>query len=233
MWYGGIATADCVGCNLRCVFCGPILSWMKKPTVGEYKSPKEVVKLLSMIAYKRGYRYIRVSGGEPTICMEHLIQVLEEARNLPFLFILETNGILFGVHKEYVEMLSEYPNIHIRVSIKGANENEFERLTQAKKEFFKYQIQALVNLLDVGVSFHPAVVASFSTQDSINELKAKLNKISSELTDALEIEYIVLYPHVIRSLLKHGITPTRAYTTNWRLISGKEFEMLYARYRER
>jgi uncharacterized Fe-S cluster-containing radical SAM superfamily protein len=20
-WYGGIATADCVGCNLRCVFC--------------------------------------------------------------------------------------------------------------------------------------------------------------------------------------------------------------------
>ncbi|RLF22604.1 MAG: molybdenum cofactor biosynthesis protein MoaA, partial [Thermoprotei archaeon] len=20
-WYGGIATADCCGCNLRCVFC--------------------------------------------------------------------------------------------------------------------------------------------------------------------------------------------------------------------
>jgi len=33
-WYGGIATADCVGCNLRCIFCwsntprdNPAMSW--------------------------------------------------------------------------------------------------------------------------------------------------------------------------------------------------------------
>ncbi len=223
-WYGGIATADCVGCNLRCKFCGPILMMFKTRKLGDFKSPKEVARILVKIARRRKYRYLRISGGEPTLCFEHLIQLISELRDYPYTFILETNGILLGAKKELADALAEFDNIHVRVSLKGADEHEFAELTMASSNFFEYQLNALRHLLDAGVSCHPAVVASFTTREKIELLRERLYKISPYLAESLEIEYIVLYPHVIESLLKHDLVPTKAYTTDWQLIDSKGYK---------
>lgn len=140
-WYGGIATADCAGCNLRCVFCGSLLTFMRLSDKGELRSPAYVVRRLINLAMVRGYKYIRVSGGEPTICFDHLLDVLKIASKYPFLLILETNGILIGENDWMVEEIAKFNNIHIRVSIKGANPEEFEKLTLANKRFFRSQIK--------------------------------------------------------------------------------------------
>ena len=226
-WYGGIATADCVGCNLACVFCGPITFMEEKGIKGKFYDPTHVARKLKQIAYSRKYKYLRVSGGEPTIGFKHLMQVIENVSDFPGTFIVETNGILIGWNKSLAEALSDFHNIHVRVSIKGTNEEEFERLTLADRRFFRYQLMALKNLLDANVSFHPAIVASFSEQKGINELKEMLREIDPSLPDALEIEYIVLYPHVIKRLKMFRIYPKRAYTTNWELIGEEEFRLLY------
>lgn len=225
-WYGGIATADCVGCNLRCVFCGPLLTFMRMSDKGEYRSPHYVARRLTDLAMVRGYRYVRISGGEPTICFNHLIQVLEIIENYPFTFILETNGVLIGRFDWMAEELAKFNNLHVRVSIKGTNPTEFEKLTLADKSYFKYQINALKNLLDHNLSFHPAIVASFSEPGGINELINEINEISPELKEGIEIEYIILYKHVINSLKKHKVIPKKAYSVSWEMLNEEEIRKL-------
>jgi len=201
----------------------------KKRTKGNFKTPEEVVKILLSIARKGRYRYIRISGGEPTICIEHLFQVLEcfMQHDADYIFILETNGILIGADKNIAERLSQYKNIHVRVSLKGTNSEEFETLTMADRKFFDMQITALKNLLDYEISFHPAVVASFTTDENIEKLIDNLGRIDPYLAQSLEVEYIVLYPHVVESLNKHNIVPTKAFTTNWTLIGAAEYIKTY------
>ena len=49
-FYGGIATADTVGCNLRCKFCWSTKSVWKPNTTGKLYSPEEVYETLLDIA---------------------------------------------------------------------------------------------------------------------------------------------------------------------------------------
>ena len=41
-FYGGIATADCLGCCLRCVFCWSWDKVIKPEQYGEYYTPKKL-----------------------------------------------------------------------------------------------------------------------------------------------------------------------------------------------
>jgi len=76
-FYGGIATADVVGCNLRCKFCWSGNSVWNAKNIGRFYSPEDVAETLLDIAEAKGYHQIRISGGEPTIGKNHLINLLE------------------------------------------------------------------------------------------------------------------------------------------------------------
>lgn len=213
-WYGGIATADSVGCNLRCKFCW---SWKPRDNMGKYGhfySPKEVCMKLINIASRRGYRQLRVSGGEPTIGRRHLIQLLELLEKTSYIFILETNGILLGAFRDYAKEISRFKNVHVRVSLKGCTSEEFSKLTGANPKAFQLQLKALKNLLDFGVSTHPAVMLSFSSKESLERLTEELRRIDEELVEKLEPEYVFLYPHVVKLMRKHGLKPRLAYSPN-------------------
>jgi len=197
-FYGGIATADCVGCNLSCIFCW---SWPKVRRPGRYgnfNSPEDVARNLTNIARRKKFRQIRISGNEPTISRKHLIQVLSLVpRNLTF--ILETNGLLIGYDETFAEELSEFKNIQVRVSLKGTTAQEFAQLTGADKEAFDLQMKALENLYRAGAPAHPAVMASFSPVEHIKQLKKRLKAIALEFED-IEAEELVLYGDVMRRL---------------------------------
>ena len=156
-FYGGIATADTVGCNLRCKFCWSVNSVWNSKNTGSFYSPNEVADRLTDIALAKGFNQMRISGGEPTIGRQHLIGVLKKI-GTNFLFILETNGILLGLDKTYVKELTRFKNLHVRVSVKGCSSDEFFWLTGFKKGF-KYQLKALENLHVENVNFHIAYVS--------------------------------------------------------------------------
>lgn len=210
-WYGGIATADCVGCNLRCVFCW---SWRARnnPRVGKPYAPEEVFERLRGIAERRGYSCVRISGNEPTLCREHLLKVLELIEATKLTFILETNGILIGHDKSYARDFSKFSRVHVRVSLKGTNSQEFSALTGTAPEAFELQLRALENLLDYGVSVHPAVMLSFSEPNSVKQLKQRLAEMDERLLEEFEEEYVFLYPHVVQQLRRARIWPKVAYT---------------------
>ncbi|MCS7364758.1 MAG: radical SAM protein [archaeon GB-1867-035] len=214
-WYGGIATSDCCGCNLRCIFC-----WSNYPRdhpekVGKFYTPVQIFNALNRCASSRGYKLLRISGNEPTLGFEHLLKVIELVEDFGrYTFILETNGILIGYNKIYAKQLSKFKSLHVRVSLKGTNPEEFSLLTGANPEAFHYQLEALKNLLDYGVKCHPAVMLSFSTRGNIRKLVRKLMEIDPILVDEFEEEYVFLYPHVIKRLKKAKVKPLISYKPN-------------------
>jgi uncharacterized Fe-S cluster-containing radical SAM superfamily protein len=194
-FYGGIATADTVGCNLRCKFCWSAASVWDAKNTGEFYSSREVAEKLQRIADSKGYRQLRISGGEPTIGKQHLIEILETLSQ-KFRFILETNGILLGYDKQYVEDLSRFQHLHVRLCLKGADPEEFSLLTGASQGF-EYQIEALQYLQQSQINFNIALV-------SINpEKKQRFFQRLRELglgSVMVEEEEIQLYPLVKKRL---------------------------------
>ncbi len=204
-FYGGISTADCVGCCLRCRFCWALNIIDKPRKVGQFYSPIQVGDRLVRIARQKRFHRVRMSGNEPTIGRDHLLEVLEVIpRDL--LFILETNGILIGADPSYARALARYPNLRVRVSLKGANRGEFQKLTAAKAEAFDLQIAALENLLEQGVLCYPAAMASFSNRRSLDELRDRLGRLRADFYD-LETEEVECYPRVQEELDKAGLVP--------------------------
>lgn len=215
-WYGGIVTADCSGCGLLCKFCWVKDEVMANPrTSGRFYTPKRIADELLAIAKKRRLNQIRVSGGEPTIGKQHILQLLRHLQGYGLNFILETNGIPIASDDSFAEDLSAYRDfVHVRVSLKGCDEDEFSVLTGAGPEDFKLQIRSLESLLHAGVGCHPSVMTSFSTQDSFNALIRRLKNIDSRLSQNAEIEELILYPHVVKRLMKYGLAYHVAHKPN-------------------
>jgi len=212
-WYGGVVTADCVGCGLLCKFCWVSDAVMFRPAdVGKFYTSRKVADSLTALARKRGLDLLRVSGGEPTIGKTHLLQLLDTLQGRGYRFILETNGIPIAYDEDYAEKLSKYNFMHVRVSLKGCNEEEFAMLTGAKPEGFTMQLKALQNLTDAGVSCHPSVMVSFSPRKSLQTLIQRLKQISPNLGEETEIEELILYPQVVRRIKKHRLKYYTAYT---------------------
>lgn len=202
-FYGGIATADCVGCNLRCLFCWAWNVVTRPDKAGQFYSPEEVAEKLITIAREHGFKKVRISGNEPTLVKEHLLAVL---KHIPedILFILETNGIMIGHDKGYAKGLAEASkkgNFHVRVCLKGSSHEEFGRLTGAVPEAYELQFKALERLKEAGVGFHPAIM-TFSADHSYVE--KRLEAINPALVSELEYEELVPYPAIVGRMRAAG-----------------------------
>jgi uncharacterized Fe-S cluster-containing radical SAM superfamily protein len=211
-FYGGIATADCVGCCLECVFCWSWEATRRPREKGQFYTPEGVATKLLAIAGKKKYKRLRISGSEPTLDRSHLERVLELVPE-KYEFILETNGILIGYDPAYAERLSRFKNLYVRVSLKGACEEEFSLLTGAVPEAFQYQLEALKHLVRCGVQTHPACMISFSGDKGIMALRKRLKAIHPAFVE-FETEELVLYSNVKERLDHLGLGYHKAYMPN-------------------
>ena len=208
-FYGGIATGDCVGCCLRCLFCWSWREVVGAESSGEFLSPADVARRLTGIARKKGFRQVRISGNEPTLARAHLIKVIELLP--PHLhFILETNGLLIGHDRTYAEELARFPRLYVRVSLKGTDAEEFSALTGAAPSGFALQLRALEHLAEAGVNCHPAVMVSFSPREKVQALRERLAAMKGGFED-VEIEELVLWRDVEARLRRAGIQYHGAY----------------------
>lgn len=214
-WYGGIVTADCAGCGLLCRFCWVRDSVMLHPAdIGDFYTPSQVADKFVNIARNRRLKQLRVSGGEPTIGKMHLLQLLDRLKGKGLSFILETNGIPIAYDKGYAKDLSKYGFVHVRVSLKGCNEKEFSALTGAKPDGFRLQLESLEKLTKAGVSCHPSIMVSFSTKKSLQAMVQRLRAINSGLAENVELEELILYPHVVNRLQEYGLRHCSGHKPN-------------------
>lgn len=208
-FYGGIATADCVGCCLRCIFCWSWQQVVRPGVYGKFYSPEAVARKLVNIAFEKGFDKVRISGNEPTLGKEHLLRLLQHIPS-NILFILETNGILIGYDETYAGDLAGYKNLYVRVSFKGTTHEEFSAITGSKPEGFGLQLKALENLFRAGVEVQPAAMVSFSSANNISAFKERLAAITHEFK-YIETEELMLYRDVEQRLQKAKMKYTTAH----------------------
>lgn len=187
-YYGGIITADAVGCNLLCYYCWNRNRNLEPEKHGMFFSPKEVAEELTELANKHNVDLYRISGAEPVLgnkSMEHLVEVIKMIPNGQW--IIETNGIMLGQMPELCDLLylSNLP-IAVRVSIKGWDMPSFEQVTGAEGRFWHLQIEALRNLKEREIVAYPAVMYDLFRETGIQKIAKKL-EISM---DEIELEYL-------------------------------------------
>ncbi len=206
-YYGGIATADAVGCNFLCAYCWNYNRNLYPERFKEFYSPQQVASKLVHIARKKSFRLFRISGAEPILgekTLNHLIEVLRSIKQsrLDSLFILETNGFCLGQRPELCERLQEFRSLRVRVCLKGIDEESFERITGADREFFFYPLEALKELERLGTRAWPALMGDlFSRKDILGFIRFLREKgVRSEL----ELESMEAYPFVLENMKKRG-----------------------------
>ncbi|HID09076.1 TPA: radical SAM protein [Candidatus Micrarchaeota archaeon] len=200
-FYGGSATADTVGCNLRCVYCW---NWRinKNPSAyGAFYSPADVAHRLTSMARRRGLRYVRVTGGEPTLCFSHLVELIDAVPR-HYIFILESNGLLLA-EEERVKELSKFSHLYVRISLKGVDRESFSRITGAKHVYFDYQIRALELLHEYGIAARPAIPFNLFPPERIKELQQRLLEVDRSYI--LELEPVLDYGGAYKRLRNAGL----------------------------
>ena len=209
-FYGGTTSATEVGCNLRCKFCFSDKPVWKPKATGKFYSPQEVFDGLAKNARKYGHKTISASASEGTLGRQHLFELLDLVETSEFVYILETNGMTLGADPDFARQLARYKRLHVRVSVKGAHEDEYHTLTGARRESYKLPFDALRHLINAGVSCNACLMASFSTNEAIEKTRSRLCEIHPGILKSLEIETITLFPKVQDRLKSKNLTPIRA-----------------------
>lgn len=206
-YYGGIATADAVGCSFLCAYCWNYGRNEDPVRFGRFFSPENVADKLLEIARRRSFNLFRVTGSEPILgeaSFEHLIKVIEIILNAQpqSNFILETNGLMLGYKEELAQRL-RFSRLLVRIAVKGVNPESFEKITGARKEFFRYPLSALRTLEQMGARAWPALMEELFTESEMNELKQTLREYN--IHSDLELESLEGYPFVLENMKRRGI----------------------------
>ncbi len=206
-YYGGIATADAVGCSFLCAYCWNYYRNLNSWRFKNFYSPQEVASRLLGIARRKYFRSFRISGAEPILgdrSFEHLRKIIEIIlRNeSQAIFILETNGFFLGRKPELAKGL-KFKNLYVRVCLKGTDEDSFELITGAKREFFQCPLTALKELQNQGIKAWPALMGDLFSEEEIETLKKLLNEFG--IKGKIELEVLEAYPFVVENMKKRGI----------------------------
>ena len=206
-FYGGTTSATEVGCNLRCKFCFSDKPVRRPHTTGRFYTPKQVFNALKKNADRHGNKLISASASEGTLGRQHLFELLELVDKSEFIYILETNGMTLGNDPDFAMKLSKYKNLHVRVSIKGTNKEEYVKLTGAMSSSYDLPYKALEYLMNAGVSCNVCLSVSFSDPENIKKAEMRLAEIRPGLLKSLEKEHITLFPKVYKRLKNIDMMP--------------------------
>jgi len=212
-YYGGIVTADTIGCCFLCAYCWNYFRNLKPEKFGEFFSPEEVAEKLIKISERKNCNKFRISGAEPILgknSFSHLLKILEliKEKFRKFEFIVETNGLILGYYPELIKDLKTFKSfIFVRISIKGWDENSFEKISGAKKEYFTHPIEALKKLKENGIVAWPAIMFEIFGENGLRKIKERLKREGIETE--VEIEYLEKYPFVEENLRKRNLVDNR------------------------
>lgn len=196
-YYNGVATADTIGCNILCAYCWNYArNQNPAATKGAvFKTPGEVAIRLNGICEKKRINTVRISGAEPFLgeaSTKHLAEVLKLCKGREF--IIETNGLMLGFKPELIDLIKPFKP-YVRLTIKGDSNDQFEKVTGAKGEFFDYQLEAYHELkkrhVETGIAIMPEFV-SYRT-------------IKSMVQHQIETEGLIPYGGIGKRLKERGI----------------------------
>jgi uncharacterized Fe-S cluster-containing radical SAM superfamily protein len=211
LYYGGIATADAIGCSFLCAYCWNYDRNLHPERFGKFYYPEDVSSNLLSIAEKKSFNLFRITGSEPIlgeVSFKHLIEIIKVVfkKKAWSKFVIETNGLVLGYRSNLIKYL-KFTNLQVRIAIKGVDEKSFESITGAKKDFFIYPIRAVKELQKEHIKAWPAVMRDLFKDSEIESLKDILRK--EDIKGDIELEKLERYPFVLDNMKKRRITLKR------------------------
>ena len=154
-------------CNLNCDFCDTKLDSYKEYTADE------LMNRINKIVDKKEIKTISITGGEPLLQHDFLLELLPKLRSEGFNSYLETNGVL---HDELFDVI-DYADI-ISMDIKLPSSTKQKALWREHKEFLK----AAKNK-DI---FTKVIICLDTTLDDIKKAVDLVSKVKSDMTFVLQ-----------------------------------------------
>jgi len=163
-FYGGVVTADAVGCCLLCAYCWNYAKNDKPEGKGEFYAPYEVAEQLIEIAKKSKCSSFRISGCEPFLGMaskDHLFEVIKIVQQqTDGQFVIETNGVILGANPTF---LDEVPTgCKFRIALKADNPETFEKVTGANMVGLDLQLKGIQAVRDHKLGCRVATMTPFA-----------------------------------------------------------------------
>lgn len=117
-------------CNFKCKHC---YIEPNKNLNKNYLSVCQWKKLLKKL-HDQGAIYLRISGGDPTICGEKFCAIYEYAWDLGFKIEIATNGYILS---KYYDLLTQRPPYLVTFSLYGANDKTYKEFCGIEKGYTK------------------------------------------------------------------------------------------------
>lgn len=146
-------------CNLRCSHC-----YLNMPlSAGGDLETENVERILSEMA-DEGCLWLLLTGGEPLVRNDFL-RLYTFAKKKGFLLTLFTNATL--VNAEHVSLLKELKPFRLEVTVYGATEETYERVTRVRGAFRRC-MEGIERLASTGVALCLKTVALTTNAHEVN-----------------------------------------------------------------
>jgi len=178
------------GCNLRCPQCQNwSTAYLNK---GQPLTPQDAAKIMTMLRKRYKVDRIAISGGEPTLNPEWLIEYIKELKKLnpdpQARLHVDTNGTVLT--PEYIDELIEAGVTDIGIDIKALNVETYMHITGIKQrdlaeKYKENSFKAAEYILDhhpqvflgIGIPYNRSLI----TLEEIEEMAKRILKISKDV----------------------------------------------------
>lgn len=175
------------GCHVNCRYCDspdarsvtPYFNYEQTPGIGDFirkrnfVSADELVQLLK--PHMKLTKFLAITGGEPLLQTDFLLELLPKLKALNSKMYLETNGMLYSS----LEKVVEYVDV-IAMDIKLRSTSELKIDREIWERFLSVSKNAHKEV------FVKAVIGSNTTFDEINFLSGIVSGIDSNITLVLQ-----------------------------------------------
>jgi radical SAM protein with 4Fe4S-binding SPASM domain len=138
-------------------------------------STEEIRALLDELAV-RGSLWLLMTGGEPLI-RNDFEELYVYAKRRGFLITLFTNGTL--VDKRTIKLLSEYPPFVVEVTLYGATEETYEKVTRVKGSYGRC-LRGVTELVTAGIKLKMKTMALTINQHEMDAMDKMAQELGCE-----------------------------------------------------
>lgn len=113
-------------CNMNCVHC-----YLQNVHDTKELSYDKIIEIIDIL-YEKGIVFLTFTGGE-ILLRKDFVDIYLYAKKKGFLVELFTNGYLFD--DKIIDVLAEYPPLLVDISLYGASENTYRKVTGLQNAF--------------------------------------------------------------------------------------------------
>ncbi len=203
--YSKVFTIQLAGCDFDCNYCYvPKQINVADPALGKFFSAKEIIDyfLSAKEKSKEPMNVVRISGGNPTIVPEIIIDIYQEIKNQNldvYLWIdsnLSTTKYLENLKNDLKNIFNQ-KNVGVVGCFKGTCEKDFSILTGAEPQFYESQFKTAEWFLGQGTDFYvylPALIYENNIEEKLKNFIERLRKLNKNLPLRVEVLEIIDYP---------------------------------------